>query len=103
MENPYLTMIDENWKKVVEKDQYNRQQGNLVGRYVQVRYADGYAYYEIIRENKKSARLRVILNIGDDWVLPQWGLQYTATLEFVMDNIRQRDRMDDLNQSRKLA
>lgn len=101
VENPYLIMIDENWKKVVERDAYCRQQDKLVGRYVQEPYADGYAYYEIVRENKKSVRLRVIQNIGDDWVLPYWGEEYTATKEYVLNSLAHRDRIEELHSLRK--
>lgn len=62
-----------NWKKITDADEKAKAEGKLVGRYIQHAFADGYAVYQIVRENKKSVRIRVCKGIGDDWVLPAWG------------------------------
>lgn len=73
-----------NWKKIREADKEAKKEGRLVGRYIQHAYADGYAIYQIIREYKKTVRIRVCTGIGDDWVLPAWGAESSIPKETAM-------------------
>jgi len=90
----------ENWesnkKKVEEKDEVAKKEGLLVGRYIKEPSADGFAVYEIIRENKKSVRIRVVTGIGDDWILPMWGEEATVNKDYATLNIQRRDAMKAL-------
>lgn len=91
-----LAKWEQNFQAMREKDQESKTQGMLKGRYLREPYADSYAYYEIIRENKKSVRVRVVTEIGDDWVLPLFGEETTVDKEYAMRNIGQRDYFEDL-------
>lgn len=97
----WLEMVEKNKQKMIEKDLKAKEKGILKGRYLEEPYADGYAYYEIIRENKKSVRIRVIKNIGDDWVLPLFGEEATVDIGYVKGKLRYRDYMDELFARRK--
>lgn len=61
------------------------------GRYLNFPCADGYAYYEIIRKNKKTVRIRVITEIGDNWVVPYIGEENAVDQELALSNIGLRD------------
>lgn len=98
--NAWINMIEENQKLMKEKDKEAKEKGVLQGRYINEQYADGYAYYEIIRENKKTVRIRVIKNIGDDWVIPYWGEEATIDKEHALRNIGWRDHMAELSRKR---
>jgi len=87
---------ERNWKKIQEKDRKAKEEGVLKGRYIQEQYADGYAIYEIVRENKKSVRIKVCVNIGDDWIIPYWGEEATIDKDHALKNIGWRDHMDNL-------
>ena len=92
------TMLEESQKKekaMEVKDEIARKVGTLVGRYIRQQIADGYAYYEIIRENKKSVRIQH-LNIGDAWVIPYWGSEATIDKKFAEDCLARRDRWSEL-------
>jgi hypothetical protein len=87
---------EENIKKMNEKDANAKNQNILLGRFLRESAADGYAFYEIIRVNKKTVRVRVIKNIGDDYRVPQWGNEATVPLNYAINNIQFRDRISDL-------
>ena len=78
--NAWVKKIDENWKKIKEQEAY----------------ADGYAIYQIVRENKNTVRIKVCKDIGDDWVIPYWGEETTIDKSHAERNIGHRDWMDSL-------
>ena len=73
----------------------------MVGRYISEPYADGSAIYLIIKENKKTVRLKVVENIGDDWVIPHWGREVVIDKDYVITKIKQRDWMYGLRDKNK--
>jgi len=83
--------FDQKEKQINEQDIRAREQGNLVGRIIRHPYADGYAVYEIIKENKKTVRVSVVTGIGDDWVLPAWGYETSIPKESALRFIRNSD------------
>jgi len=87
---------DKNYDKMVAKDKKARKKGKLVGRYMREPIADGYAYYEIIKENKKTLRLKVIVGLGDDWRVPYWGDEANVDKNYVVDLIAFEDRLEKL-------
>lgn len=89
-------MWENNFEKMVKKDKEAQRIGDLEGRYLRFPIADGYAYYEIVKENKKSVRIEVIKNIGDDWVIPQLGEKVTIQMAPAVQNIKQRVQMENL-------
>ncbi len=89
--NKWLEEIEKNQKEMRDRDQESKAKGILKGRYIREPYADNYAFYEIIRENKKTVRIRVITGIGDDWVLPMFGEEATVDKDYAINNIAYRD------------
>lgn len=87
----YVEMMQENFEAMEQKDDAARQAGKLVGRYIDHPYADGRAYYEIIREAAKTVRIRVVRGLGDDWVLPAWGEEATIEKRLAQDFIERRE------------
>jgi len=57
---------DEKFKEIEQKDKAAKQNNMLVGRYIRMPVADGYAFYEIVRENKQTVRIEHITGLGDD-------------------------------------
>lgn len=98
--NAWIKQIEENQEKMYQKDQEAKEKGVLKGRYINEPYADGYAYYEIVRENKNTVRIKVIKNIGDDWVIPYWGEEATIAKDHALRNIGWRDHMASLVKKR---
>jgi hypothetical protein len=74
---------DANLAALKECDRLARVAERLVGRMIQHPYADSYAYYQVIKETKRTATIRVCRGLGDDWVLPAWGEQITLRRENV--------------------
>ena len=83
--------MEDRFKALREQDATAKAAGELLGRYIQESYADGYAFYEIIKVNKKSVRIQVVTGIGDDWVLPYWGVATSIPIAYAEQNIKRRD------------
>ena len=67
-----------NYAQLKACDEAARAKGTMVGRTVKHGFADGYAYYQIVKENKKTYTIVVCRGLGDDWVLPAWGERATV-------------------------
>jgi hypothetical protein len=71
----YFEVMKQNNQELDAQDEAARKENRLVGRIVQHGHADGYAVYQIVKENKKSVKIKHCHGIGDDWVLPAWGYE----------------------------
>lgn len=96
-----LKRWETNREKMQQKDKEAKEKGVLKGRYIREPYADGYAFYEIIRENKNTVRIRVVKGIGDDWVIPYWGEETSIDKEYALQNLAQRDFFSELANRKK--
>ena len=86
-------IINDNWKKLNEHDRHQRERGIFVGRYIAEPVADGRAIYQIIRENKRSFRVRIIpFMTGDDYIVSYWGEEATVDKEYIRGSLMWRDR-----------
>ena len=92
---------DDNFKKLQKQDEMAKEVNRLVGRYIDEPWADGKAFYVIVKENKKSVRIRVVTGIGDDWVIPYWGEETTIEKSYAIQRINYRDKMAELFGSRE--
>lgn len=92
----FLETIKKNWAKLQECDKTAKEKGELVGRYIDEPFADGKAIYQIIKENKKTVRIRVCTGLGDDWVIPYWGEETTIDKEYAVKKVAQRDALTEL-------
>ena len=96
-------MVKELWESLIEKwekqkadlddnDEKARRAGKLVGRYITQPVADSLAYYVIVRENKKTVRIRHVA-IGDGWMVDYWGQEAKVDKQFAIDDIAWRDKL----------
>ena len=77
-------------------DRTSKNNHKLLYRYISHPFADGYAYYQIIKENKITVKIRVCKGMGDDWVLPVWGEESTISKILAEQMIERRDHMEKL-------
>lgn len=89
-------IMDENFKRLQEIDAKAAAEGTLLHRYISEPFADGRAFYQIVRVNKKTVRIRVCSGLGDDWVIPYWGPEATIDIEYAEQKVRGRDKMAQL-------
>lgn len=83
--------FERNWKHLKNCDEKAAAKGSLVGRYIDEPFADGKAIYQIIKENKKTVRIRVCTGLGDDWVIPYWGEETSIKKDYALQKIRLRE------------
>jgi hypothetical protein len=89
----FIKMMNDNFARLQECDNKAKERATLVGRFIQEPFADGYATYQIIKENKSTVRIRVCTGLGDDWVIPYWGEEATIEKSFALEHIQRRERM----------
>ena len=92
----YVARLNRAWAEIERVDKEAKAKGTLVGRYIKHQYADGYAVYRIVRENKATVRIEVVTGIGDDWVLPAWGTAATISRKVAEQFIGRQDALDRL-------
>ena len=97
----YWAAQEDKFKALRERDLAAKTAGNLLGRYLAEPYADGHAFYEIVKINKATVRVQVVTGIGDDWVLPYWGQAHSIPMAYAMNSVGFRDRMDEAFSKRK--
>lgn len=86
----------DNWDGLYKKDQELKAKGELVGRFIQESYADGYAIYTIEKIKGSKVLIAVVTDIGDDWRIPYWGDAAWIDLKYANQSIEGRDRIDIL-------
>lgn len=88
----YMDYWSANEKQLDELDEKARKAGSLVGRVIRHPYADSYAVYQIVKENKSTVRVRVCHGLGDDWTLPAWGRESTINKQTALQFVQAADR-----------
>lgn len=66
---------------LMKQDRKAKIAGKVVGRVIEVSVADGFAYYEVIKENKKTVRIRWVPSIHDEYRTMYWGDGETLILK----------------------
>lgn len=90
-------VLDKNYERLRKHDAKQRDQGSMVGRFIQEHIADGYSFYLIVRENKRTVRIERIPYIsGDEWVVPYWGAEATIDKDYAQRMLNARDALDRL-------
>lgn len=84
----YCQQWDANRQVLEEQDRKAKEQGTLVGRLIREAYADSYACYVVIKENKKTVRIKVTKGVGDDWIIPYWGEETTIDKDYAIKHLR---------------
>lgn len=97
--------VVEQWRRnedlLMGLDLISKAIGVLVGRVIREPIADGFAVYQIVRENKKSVRIVHVSGIGDDYMLPSWGEEATIPKDYASKNIWRRDFWEIFRKSQK--
>ena len=97
-----IQTLDENWKRLREYDQEAKSRGSLVGRYIREPFADGFAVYEIVRENKTTVRIKRLSDIcADEWSIPYWGEETSIKKEYAIQMVNGRDAWEDMMNGRE--
>ena len=89
-------LCTDNYKKLMELDRQAEKAGSLVGRVISHPAADGAAYYQVIKEGKRSCTIRVCVGIGDDWSIPAWGEQCSIPKSKVYEFIGREESMNKI-------
>ena len=63
----YDEAIKNNFNLLEEINKRCKEKDSLVGRYFTSSVADGSAYYQVIKENKKSVHIIRLVGLGDDY------------------------------------
>jgi len=88
--------IKKNWSALESIDEEAKNSNKILHRYISHQHADGRAYYQIIKENKKTVKIRVCTGLGDDWVLPAWGEECNIPKPQAELFIKRRDGLKEL-------
>jgi len=91
-----LKKWENNFKDLQAKDAEAKAAGSIVGRFIYEPYADGRAYYVVIKEKKETVDIKVVTGIGDDWRIPYWGEKATVRKSYVLANLKRRDALEEL-------
>lgn len=94
--NNYRAKVDAEFKSMQEVDQSAKDQGVLVGRFIQEQIADGYAYYRILRAGSRNVALEH-MDIGDAWRIPMIeSMNLVVPVKYARENIERRDAIAEL-------
>lgn len=88
--------IKNNFNRLVNIDKTSKRIGKVLYRFIAEPYADGRAYYQIIKINKKTVKIKVCTGLGDDWVIPYWGHECNIDKDFALRKLKYRDDMEKL-------
>ncbi len=58
---------------LLKQNKKAKDAGKIVGRVIVATVADGSAYYEVIKENKKTVKIRWVPGIHDEYCTLYWG------------------------------
>jgi len=99
-EGDFIQNYDTNWELLKSIDQGAKAKGELKHRYIQESCADSYAYYQIVKVNKKTVKITHLALGGDDWVIPYWGYEAIIDRAYAEQSVSWRDNMDALFEKR---
>jgi hypothetical protein len=97
----YCEELDRQWNEIKAQDGAAKDNGELVGRFIQESCADSYAYYRIVKVKNQTVIVEH-LDYCDGWRLPMIeSMNCKIPLKYAIENIEHRDRIDQLFSSRK--
>jgi hypothetical protein len=89
-------IMRENFDQLKIQDNTAKQNGTLVGRYIQEGVADGYAYYQIVKEGKNTVKIRQVTGVGDDWMVSYWGREASIKKSYAKQMVKMRDGLEEI-------
>lgn len=94
--NDWRAKIEAEFESMKAVDQSAKDQGVLVGRFIQEQIADGYAYYRIIKAGSRNVALEH-MDIGDAWTIPMVeSMDLVVPVKYARENIERRDAIAEL-------
>ena len=87
---------NKNFQELERQDAEAKKNGTLVGRYIREQIADGYAFYQVVKENKATVKIQVVRDIGDDWTIPYWGNSTTIAKSYVLKKLYQEEKLAEI-------
>lgn len=82
---------DRNRESLDEQDKQAEMDGTMVGRYIEEGIADGCATYVIVKENKRTVKIRHVTGLGDDYMIGYWGKEATIHKAYAKTHLTCRD------------
>lgn len=92
----YFAAQDAKYEMMEHQDKVSKGLGILPGRFISEPRGDGYAYYLIVKENKKTVRIERVTGLGDDWSIPMWGDAASIPKGYAEESLRRRDGLNAL-------
>lgn len=93
----WLQAMERNFAELKACDDEAAAAGRLTGRYFYQSVADGRAFYQIVRENKKTVRIRHCEGVaGDDYQVNLWGWEASIPTTLAQRLVNQRVAMAKL-------
>ena len=87
-----IKKIESNLKQIYDIDEMAKSKGELLGRFIIEPVADGKAYYQIIQVNKLTVTIKLVENIGDDYMVHYWGRGTVISREYAESSVNYRDK-----------
>jgi len=81
----------DNFAALQLQDQKAKEEGKLVGRYVEEGVADGAAYYVVVAEMGPTVRIRRASGLGDEYSVSYWGDEALIERLYAVSKIEWRD------------
>ena len=100
----YQDVIDQEnakFESMKELDRQSREQGYLVGRYIQEQVCDGYAYYVIVRQNGSTVKVEHQPIFDGYSVRMIDAMKGIIPTHYARENIAVRDGWEDMAAARK--
>jgi hypothetical protein len=87
-----MEKIENNLNQINTIDEMAKQKGDILGRFVITPVGNGKAYYQIIGVSRYTVKIKLVDNIGDDYMIPSWGKETVIDKEFAISNIKHRNK-----------
>lgn len=95
-------IMQENEALLLKIDREAKEKGQLLWRFIKEPVADGCAFYQIIKVNKRTVHIEVCEGLGDDYYIPYWGDRATIELSYAAHNVSRRDQINAFFAERKV-
>lgn len=86
-----------NFARLQAEDEEAKAAGTLRGRYLYFSVGDGRAFYQIVKVNKRSVRVKLCYDVApDNWELPLLGHAGSLTFQQALHEVRRREAIEEL-------
>lgn len=94
----FTDRMEREYNDMIARDAEAKEEGTIIGRYLEEPAADGKAYYQVIAVDGKNNTLQLEhLDIYDGWSIPMYeGMIDCFPVTYAMNNIKAREGMEEL-------